>query len=321
VIFRSIATDIVATPPAGLGLEVYLRDTCVDPVTVAPIGNCTAQSSLISQSPDGSGAPSGAGTGNTLGGYAATPGGRFVAFASGASFSSPFFTWSGGGVQVYERDTCGRPNAPISGCTPSTLLVSQNASGAFDPARSSNSPSVSADGRFVVFASLGANFPQSNGKEQVYLKDTCFSTASAVPLPGCDPTKTQPILLSVGTDGVSAANASVFTYPHSLSADGRFVIFASQATNLAANITPAAASIAAIYVRDTCQTSSGPVASCQPTTLAISLDGQGNALQPQYSQSDNGFWGLAISADGHYATFMYYDASHVLRVALAATGF
>ena len=180
---------------------------------------------------------------------------------------------------------------------------------------------LSADGRFVVFASLGSNFPQSNGKQQVYLKDSCFSTARAVPLPGCDPTKTQPILISVATDGVSAANASVFTYPHSLSADGRFVMFASQATNLATNITPAAASIAAIYVRDTCQTSSGPVASCQPSTLAISLDGQGNPLQPQYSQGDNGIWGLAISADGHYATYMYYDASRVLRVALAATGF
>ncbi len=102
------------------------------------------------------------------------------------------------------------------------------------------------------------------------------------------------------------ANAGTFssetTNPHLLSGDGRFVIFASQATNLVPSAVQAVG--AGIYVRDTCI---GATA-CTPTTVLLSVD-NGSFVPGLYP---------AITADGHYCAFLEGSSGQAV---LAATGF
>jgi pimeloyl-ACP methyl ester carboxylesterase len=98
----------------------------------------------------------------------------------------------------------------------------------------SNSTSISAssaDGRFLVFTSTATNLAanSTNGMQQVYLRDAQSGTTSVV---------------SVDNGGTPADAGALSP---SISADGRFVSFASAAGNLSP-IT--AAGITAIYVRD-----------------------------------------------------------------------
>jgi hypothetical protein len=93
----------------------------------------------------------------------------------------------------------------------------------------SSAPSISADGRFVVFASTATNLVagDANGVSDVFLRDRdrdgdgTFDEAGAV----------STTRISVGPGGVEATGAS--SQP-AISADGRFVAFVSSAANLAA---------------------------------------------------------------------------------------
>ena len=77
-------------------------------------------------------------------------------------------------------------------------------------------PSISADGRFVAFGSIASNLVahDTNGKEDVFVRDLKLGTTTRV---------------SVGTAGAQGNNAS---FQPSVSADGRYVAFASAASNL-----------------------------------------------------------------------------------------
>jgi IPT/TIG domain-containing protein/WD40 repeat protein len=121
--------------------------------------------------------------------------------------------------KIYLRDTCqGGP----AGCSPTTTLVSVAFDGS-DPDGASRSPSVSASGRFVAFASDASNLVpgDANGVADIFLRDTCVGAPR-----GCTPTTTR---LSVGPDGVESNGASAWP---SITPDGRFVAFDSAATNL-----------------------------------------------------------------------------------------
>jgi Tol biopolymer transport system component len=95
----------------------------------------------------------------------------------------------------------------------------------------SNEPSMSADGRFVAFASHASNLvaADTNGCRDVFLRDLVLGSTKIV---------------SLSSDGTQGNGDS---WAPSLSGDGRFVAFASMATNLVPGDTNG---LTDVFVRD-----------------------------------------------------------------------
>ncbi len=287
-------------------IELYERDTCM--TAAGPVSNCTPGNIGFTVTP-GTTYEDSSGDVDTTYGMAVSNGGRFVAFSSGAhdlvsqdvSISTGVYT-----NQVYLRDTCSRLNNPIAGCTMTTVLVSQDNSG--NAAKNfSAGPSVSDDGRFVLFTSAAPLATLATaGTNNVFLRDNCLAFTST-PVAGCVPSTT---LISVNAAGTGQADGNTY-YSQSLSADGRFAAFEFSTSGITADPSQSGG----VYIRDTCNSSSGPIAGCTPHTVAVSFDAQGDFL--------GGDGWFALSADGHYITFV--SASNynglVSQVILAATGF
>ncbi len=87
--------------------------------------------------------------------------------------------------------------------------------------------SVSADGRYVAFSSSATNLVvgDNNGSDDVFLRDTCYGAPA-----GCVPTTIRVSLSGNGSEAVSSGTRG--SYGPSLSNDGRYVAFASTASNL-----------------------------------------------------------------------------------------
>ena len=102
-------------------------------------------------------------------------------------------------------------------------VISRNASGAFadDNAAALSNQALSADARYVVFASPASNMVtgQAGGVQQVYLRDRTNGTTALVSRN------------NGGTAGTSPSDQAA------ISADGRYVVFRSFATNLVAGAT------------------------------------------------------------------------------------
>ena len=161
-----------------------------------------------------------------------------------------------GHTQIFLRDTC--EGAP-TGCKPQTTLLSTAADGtaANDD---SNSPSLSANGRYVAFSSAATNLVENApAGRQIYLRDTCAGSDGS-----CSPS-TQ--IVSTDSNGLLTGTTSLLP---SISASGRFVAFLA--------VTPATRRISRrrrasnsgyrqVFVRDTCIGASG----CTPKTSRISL--------------------------------------------------
>lgn len=160
----------------------------------------------------------------------------------------------GGIAKIFLRDTC----LGAAGCEPQIFPVSVGLNGA-DPNGPSSAPSVSADGRFVVFASAANNLVKgdTNGWSDIFLRDTCIGSAST-----CVPAT---IRLSSGPGGDEANGPS--SSP-AISPDGRFVAFNSAATNLAPQLADSAPAGVAppLYLRDTCF---GAAPGCVPNTSLV----------------------------------------------------
>lgn len=221
---------------------------------------------------------------NGVNNVAASYSGRYILFDSNPLNAQ-------GPSQVYLRDMNQQ----------TTTLVSVDNNGNAAPTGAFVA-SISEDGRVVAFTSTDQLAPNSLAAPNVnlYVRDTCQTESG--PVANCSP---QTITADVTFNG-NPANAGTFssrdTNPHILSADGRFVVFASQATNLVPSTTPAVG--AGIYVRDTCI---GATA-CTPTTVLVSIE-NGTFVPGLYP---------TISADGHYCAFL--DGA-TEQAALAATSF
>jgi Tol biopolymer transport system component len=208
--------------------------------------------------------------------------GRFVAFRSDAKNLVLNDTNSASDVFVHDR--CLSNGDPIQDCTPSTELVSVSSAG--DQGRGDSASGVlSADGRFVAFSSVADNLVpgDTNAAVDVFVRDRCFSNGNLVE--GCT-TNTE--LVSADATGVPGSG----TYP-AISADGRFVAFASTA-NLVANDKNGGLDI---FVRDRCLSNGDLVEGCTPNTELVSVDSrsvQGNG---------DGDFRSAISADGRFVAF------------------
>jgi Tol biopolymer transport system component len=136
--------------------------------------------------------------------------GRFIAFESAASNLVPGDTNNFSDVFVYDRQTA------------KTELVSVSSNGT-----QANSycdyPCISPDGRYVAFYSPASTLVpgDTNGVSDVFLRDRLLGTTERI---------------SVGSTGIQGDADSTST-SNSLSADIRFVVFASVADNLVAGDT------------------------------------------------------------------------------------
>lgn len=154
----------------------------------------------------------------------------------------------------------------------------ETASRGLDGARSngeSNQERISADGRFVTFVSTASNLVvnDTNNHADVFLYDRQSGSVD---------------LVSVGLNGAPAN--SVSTGP-AISGDGRYVAFASNATNL---VTPAPAYPAQVFVRDM----------LLGQTRVVSVDSAG---VPGDAPSNR----PALSTDGRYVGFESFSTNLV----------
>ena len=165
---------------------------------------------------------------------------------------------------------------PFYVCAGSCPAVTGNAQSLTSRAASGAGDSASISSRYEPFTQAA----DSAGEfERIFLRDTCR---------GADATCIEQVVpISVALGGGDANGPSDAP---SVSRDGRFVTFASSATNLVSGDTNAAMDI---FVRDTCI---GAAASCSPSTFRVSL-GVGGAEANGPSSAP------AISGDGRFVVF------------------
>jgi hypothetical protein len=203
VAFDSQASDLVANDGNGtssFGTDVFVRDLQT---------NSTA---LVSANAAGTGS----GNLNSFASEACISGnGQFVVFNSQATDLVAVTTDLNGGTDVFRRDL-------VAG---TTTLVSVNLAGNSTGLNLSKSPSVSDDGRFVAFASRASNLvavDTNNGLEggggitDIFVRDMQSGITKLVSMN------------SAGTDSGNTSSGDA----NEISSDGRYVLFASAATNL-----------------------------------------------------------------------------------------
>jgi len=186
--------------------------------------------------------------------------GRFVAFRSDATNLVPGDTNRVSDIFVYERQTGTTTRVSVT----STGAQGNGPSGRFD------SPSLSADGRFVAFTSAASNLVpgDTNGESDVFVHDRQTGTTTRV---------------SVASNGTQGNDDSGGSGGSSLSADGRFVAFTSIATNLVPGDTNDEYDVF-VHDRQTGAT----------TRVSVASDGtQGNGISDSPS----------LSADGRFVAF------------------
>ena len=196
----------------------------------------------------------------------------------------PGSTSSGGGTST--------PPFPVTvqaAGTACPAAVKAQANPALQAAVSAETPAVSLDGRYVAYTAA------SGEHAQIFLRDTCEGAAT-----GCQPHTS---MLSVTSDDEAASGDS---HTPSMSSNGRYVAFSSDATDLAEN----PPSGRQIYLRDTCV---GAVDSCKPSTILISTD-SGGALVGTESILPS------ISSSGRYVAFLAITPSRTAQQPSAEKG-
>ena len=275
VAFSSDATDLVANDTNNA------RDVFVACVAGGTTSSCPTPS-IVRASVASDGGQLDAGVPAPVGPFPVpspiTADGRFVVFASA---DPNVVTPATSGTQIYARDTC----VGATSCTPTTFLASAKSTGGIG-STSTDSPSVSANGRVVAFYAGSFYLPPSISGFQIFARDTCFGAAS------CTPTT---VLVSADNSG-TAGNG--FSNHPSVSGDGRFVAFESNSKNLV----PTTSTIPQqIFLRDTCI---GAPAGCTPAIALISANSSG-APGNGYSQNPS------VNGDGRFVAF-YSQSSDIL---------
>ncbi|MGD8804004.1 MAG: Ig-like domain-containing protein, partial [Gammaproteobacteria bacterium] len=186
VVFQSAATNLATITTGGI-LQVYIKDMADGSIELASrdinatAGNAPATSAVVSND------------------------GRYVAFQSSATNLSSLN--SNGVIQIYRKDMADESVDMISRET--TLTGGANGLSA--------SVDISSDGRFVVFESNATNLvsPPTSNISRIYFVD--MNSPDTIEL------------VSVADDGSDAQESS---HSPSVSDDGRYVVFESNAANL-----------------------------------------------------------------------------------------
>jgi len=267
VAFESGASNLVPGDTNGF-LDVFVHDTRTGVTTRVSVGLAGVQGNMHSFRP------------------AISADGRFVAFHSDATNLVPGDTNERGDVFVHDTRTG------------VTTRVSVNSAGVQGNVESINpaireygrfvglsdgeqiliagiNPAISADGRFVAFESDASNLVpvDTNGVRDVFVHDTLTGVTTRVP---------------VDSAGVQGNESS---FDSAISADGRFVTFVSDASNLVSGDTNGRRDV---FVRDT----------LTGVTTRVSVDSA-------RVEGNEGSWFPAISVDGRFVAFNS-DASNLV---------
>lgn len=180
--------------------------------------------------------------------------GRYVAFQSDAYTLLPGTIAGMTAVYVHDRHT---------GAIERVALAPDGSQGNW----SSNEPAISADGRYVAFSSIASNLVNgdTNQKADVFVRDRQLGVTSRV---------------SVASDGTQGNENSFWV---DISANGRYVVFMSEATTLVTGDTNASRDI---FVHDR----------VTATTTRVSIASNG-------SQANNGSEFPKISDNGQVVVF------------------
>ncbi len=235
VAFYSYASNLVDND-TNTNIDIFVRDTQLGITTRVSVGYDGSETNADSWTPS------------------ISDDGRYVAFES--------IAWNlvaddtNADRDIFVRDTV----------LNTTTRVSVNTAGS-EVAGTSNTASISADGRYVSFLSTSADLVADdlNGMNDIFVRDTQLNTTTRV---------------SVATDGTESNNQSNFP---TISADGRYVVFHSDASNLVAGDTNAKQDV---FMRDTLTNTT--------TRVSVSTAGAEANLNSTYA---------SISADGRYITF------------------
>lgn len=192
VVFRSAATNLVAGD-SNEQPDVFVRDRMLGTTTLVSVG--------------GGGAPANGGSLMA----SISPDGRFVLFASTASNLVPGDT--NAALDVFMRDLARGTTERVN----LTGAEGQSGAGAGLPPFGTAFASMSADARYVVFESVSGDYVSgdTNGVLDVFLRDRVLGTTRRI---------------SVSGHGAQGDGESGYTGA-TISADGRWVTFVSQASN------------------------------------------------------------------------------------------
>jgi len=277
IAFSSHATNLDPNYPnlTGTTRQIFLHSACLG----SSATSCTTSfTELVSVAADGVNPANADATQPSI-----SSDGRYVSFVSTATNLVPGVN-SAGVAQVYLRDTC---LGSTTTCTPTTELVSSP--DGLTPANApATQPKTASAGLYVSYTTAATNL--INGvvptATQIYRTETCISGAADCSLA---------LTLVSSNDGVTPANGA--SSESSITSDGRYVAFASLATNL---VQTASSGVQQIFVRDTCGTL---VTGCTAATSLVSIANDnvtpGNALseQPSINSSTSG------AGDGQFIAF------------------
>ena len=189
------------------------------------------------------------------------PTGRYVTFIS--TGGGQVTNIIDGGFHVYRRDVQ----------TSSTVLVDAETNGLGNAVIGPlTMPQMSTNGQFISFEASGADLVTNdrNRESDVFVRDMAAGTVE---------------LISQGDQSIpaSAANGASVLFPFSISSNGRYIAFASEADNLIANDSNGYADV---FVRDT----------LAGTNLLVSVSTNGTPANHRSTEP-------SISSDGRYVAF------------------
>ncbi len=154
-------------------------------------------------------------------------GGPFNSTLSAISADGRYVAFDSDAANLVPGDTNGRYDVFIRDRKAATTHRLSRASGGAQGNAQSFAPTISADGRFVAFASEATNLVpgDNNGAPDVFIRDRRTDTTRR---------------LSIGPGGIQG---NEYSFNPAISADGRFVAFWSTASNLVSNDTNGVADV------------------------------------------------------------------------------
>ena len=262
-------------------LALLILCVCPVPLRAQAVGATT----LVSVNLEGTASSRGGGALSNLRPRAAvTPDGRFVVFSGGVTPDiAPGISDPNNVGGIFVRDTV-RGTTTVVNVTPAGNTIGDGPS--FDP-------SISDDGRYVAFMSFAddltandTNDHINNGSPRIadiFVRDLQTATTT---------------LVSVNLNGTSSSNFGILFVGADqarISNDGRFVLFTSDALDLAANDSNDSIDL---FVRDL----------RAGTTTVVSVNRAGVASGNRTRLTSGGFFNFdpEISADGRYIAFVSY---------------
>jgi len=242
-VFSSAATNLV-TGDTNNQKDIFVRDLQTSATTRVSVGLSNTQPNAESRSP------------------VISRDGRYVAYSSYATNLVSGDTNGKADIFLYDRDTATTTRISVS----TTGTQANNAS---------DEPTISADGATIAFGSSATNLVtgDSNAATDVFAHDRATGSTTRVSVS------------SNGTQGDGTSGGRVADNRRSayISADGRYVMFGSEATNLVASDTNATTDV---FVRDR----------TAGTTTRVSVASDG-------SQANGKNVDGALSADGTHVVF------------------